>query len=81
METILDERGGDTGVRSLAGLHALGSHPLTLDLACELAGDAGGGSGGSGGGKEEVRYAVETPGEWGIVPPLCEHVCGGGWGC
>ena len=56
VETILEERGGGTEVRILAGLHALGSHPLTLDLACELAG------GDSGVGEEEVGLKVETRG-------------------
>lgn len=46
VEAFLEAKGGSGGtggrysssdVRDLAALHSLGSHPLTLDLVCELA--------------------------------------------
>ena len=44
MEAFLAEKGregssggGGGGVRDLAALHDVGSHPLTLDFACQLA--------------------------------------------
>lgn len=43
-EAFLAQKGGEgSGIgRDLAALHALGSHPLTLDLAIEVAGDLDG---------------------------------------
>ncbi|CAM9876677.1 unnamed protein product [Ectocarpus fasciculatus] len=57
VEAFLEAKGGgaggrysSSGVRDLAALHSFGSHPLTLDLVCELA-------------NEEPNAAVPPPGE------------------
>lgn len=62
-----------SSLQSLAGLHAIGSHPLTLGLACDVAAD-------------EDAKAVETRGQYEAAPlsslevgtrfPLgCIHIC------
>ncbi|CAM9193598.1 unnamed protein product [Ectocarpus sp. 8 AP-2014] len=59
VEAFLEAKGGgggtggryrSSGMRDLAALHSLGSHPLTLDLVCELA-------------NEEPNAAAPPPGE------------------